>query len=746
MADSGSGPVPSVYPDFEGPYRYEDAPPVAAPPPAQQIAYQEQGQPATPLTPATPTTTTKSKGNGEVKPRLRKACDSCSVRKVKCDESGPPCKSCASLDIPCTFNRPSRRRGPPNRHAEAVKRQRLLDDGSYNSVEVASPTAEAAYGLAALSAPMSTQLSAETICDIATLNVLIDDYFTYIHPLIPIPHEPTFREQFARREDQTNKSFLALVAGMIECLVTSFPRRVKQVFVTPEARAMFPNASVLIGRCHFVFSEARGKGFLDREDLNLYDACGSYLAGLSLAYMYDLRRWRLYCSECVIILRTLNYQKADDHTLQQTPGEHIDYVEQQSGRRLFWLCFVGSMTVRQLGSSDSDVIMPHAHSDALPPLPVEVDDKHIVPNAILGQPQGEISRLVGFNYNIKIYRAFHAITAIEMAVGANRLFDWERQRAAIRNALRNVKAITRDVPSELRLEQRPDLGEWPPRQPQSDLAQYTHLLNGRRDPTADQLGLLPASDPRRTMSYPRRTVQFEVQKANIYGSQLATRSYLVERYWNLYEIYQQQKVSTASPQTTYKVEEPQNPQVSPTVAFLATGFESRFQPPRTDHTPSESAATDDGETQMALEREDIVRDMARLLKAVNQVNMEPNGHSFCDKIRQVASTLLYQDRSPVSSMNLDAGEVQEYLRGFIDILSKLERIGTSLMHGGEPAQSGNQYMQGQPMPQGQIQLAGIQAYAGKTQEEIEEEELVQWASLKEHQERFVMKHEGYLAL
>ena len=32
------------------------------------------------------------------------------------------------------------------------------------------------------------------------------------------------------------------------------------------------------------------------------------------------------------------------------------------------------------------------------------------------------------------------------------------------------------------------------------------------------------------------------------------------------------------------------------------------------------------------------------------------------------------------------------------------------------------------------------------EEEIEEEELVQWASLKEHQERFVTKHEGYLAL
>lgn len=103
-------------------------------------------------------------------------------------------------------------------------------------------------------------------------------------------------------------------------------------------------------------------------------------------------------------------------------------------------------------------------------------------------------------------------------------------------------------------------------------------------------------------------------------------------------------------------------------------------------------------------------------------------------------------------MNLDAGEVEEYLRGFLDILSKLERIGTSLMRGGDaPLNIGSnwdpttgQFTQGQQLPQGQ--LACAQQYVGKTQDEIEEEELVQWASLKEHQERFVMKHEGYLAL
>ena len=386
---------------------------------------------------------------------------------------------------------------------------------------------------------------------------------------------------------------------------------------------MFPHASALISRCHYVFTEARGKGYLDREDLNLYDACGSYLAGLSFAYMFDLRRWRLYCSECVIVLRTLNYQKAEEHHQPGLMGERVDHVEEQVGRRLFWLCFVGSMTMRQLGSSDSDIIMPHAHSDALPPLAVEVDDRYITRDAIFGQPQGELSILVGFNYNVRIYRSFHAITAIEMAVGTDRLFDWDRQRTAIRNALRDVKAITKDVPSELRLVQRHDLGEWPPRQ--GDLSQYTHLLNGRRDPAADQVGLLPPGDPRRSSPYPRRTVQFEVQKANIYGTQLATRSYLVERYWNLYEIHQQQKASMSSPQNAYKTEQPQ---ASPTVSFLAAGFETRFQPPRSANTPSESMGQDEGENQMAMEREDIVRDMARLLKAVNQVNMEPNGNSF----------------------------------------------------------------------------------------------------------------------
>ena len=37
---------------------------------------------------------------------------------------------------------------------------------------------------------------------------------------------------------------------------------------------------------------------------------------------------------------------------------------------------------------------------------------------------------------------------------------------------------------------------------------------------------------------------------------------------------------------------------------------------------------DAGEQTMAIEREDIVRDLAVLLQSISQVNMEPNGLSF----------------------------------------------------------------------------------------------------------------------
>lgn len=59
---------------------------------------------------------------------------------------------------------------------------------------------------------------------------------------------------------------------------------------------------------------------------------------------------------------------------------------------------------------------------------------------------------------------------------------------------------------------------------------------------------------------------------------------------------------------------------------MTTGMDHSYRQV-TGRTPSDSLM-DTGEQMMAVEREDIVRDMALLLKSINQVNMEPNGMSF----------------------------------------------------------------------------------------------------------------------
>jgi hypothetical protein len=65
---------------------------------------------------------------------------------------------------------------------------------------------------------------------------------------------------------------------------------------------------------------------------------------------------------------------------------------------------------------------------------------------------------------------------------------------------------------------------------------------------------------------------------------------------------------------------------------------------------------------------------------------------------------------------LDSESVNAYLRDFLDILSKLERLGPGRYRGVADGNTGGLL---------------------RTPEEIEEEELVYWASLKQHQERFV---------
>lgn len=188
-------------------------------------------------------------------------------------------------------------------------------------------------------------LDAEAIAPWPVLSLLVDDFFTYIHPLAPFPHEPTFMQQFRSREDRNNREFLALLASMIGCLVASFPRTARLHLKAQQSSNLFPRAITMIERCRAVALEARGPLFAGKEEVNVYDAATSYFLGLAAGYTMQWKLCRRFMTESLSFIREMGYHKPRDLGSSMLGityrGPAFDHVQDQLGKRIFWVLFLG---------------------------------------------------------------------------------------------------------------------------------------------------------------------------------------------------------------------------------------------------------------------------------------------------------------------------------------------------------------------------------------------------------------------
>ncbi|POS71739.1 hypothetical protein DHEL01_v209862 [Diaporthe helianthi] len=653
-------------------------------------------------TPAASTSSAPAKKNT----RIPRACDLCSTRKVKCEGGTPPCAPCRDLGVPCTYDRVKKRRGPPNRAAEAArqaeKRQKLDTDAPSDSSPPHQNAAQALVSLGTSGTP--TVMDAEQcIAPLGVLELFIDDFYTYIFPLVPFPHEPTFRAAFERREDRTNPDFLALLAGMVAALVASFPRSARLHLKASHSYEKFPRSVMLVDRCVKVALDMRNSETMLKDTATVNDAAVSYFVCLAMGYTMRYNQCRRFMGECLRFLREMGFHRRRPPPTSLSLNERSDeqpndFITEEIGKRIYWTVFFGVRSMTQLGASSRDLIIPPATPNTTyPDWPREVDDAYILPDRILPQPEGTVSILTEFVRCIQNYQTMDDLVRIELAHGTS-AYTWEQQKQYLHESLMKVKAVEAQLPPALKL----DLRAHTPTKTHAKLVQkssadaspyqYVPPAYPNTQPTNDVRHLFAADENK------KRHLQYEIQKANLYASIVATRSYYVERYMSLREIYlvsrraEQARLNGPGGSVIYRTA----PDMSSSSLAAAA-------------VQAVSGLVNDGIDDMFFaERDEVVHNFFTVLMSIDQHNMEPNGASLISKIRQVASTLLGDPDDRKRSYEL---QNEEYLRVFLEILTRLEKTGT----GAAPSPGG---------PAG-----------GTMTCEDEEQELRSWADLREQQER-----------
>ena len=487
-------------------------------------------------------------------------------------------------------------------------------------------------------------LSAESICPLELLELLVDDYFTYIHPLLPVPHEPSFRDALQRREDLNSSTFLSLLAAMVGALVVSFPRIAMRRLKALRMESLFPNSTSFIDRCHKVSVEARGTGFLDK-CLTVYDAATSYLLALTSTYCFKWRQCKLYFGESLTILRTLGVYKSVDfgnvrktalsNSLLEDRESQRDFIAREMGRRTFWLVHMGIKSLQQLGASYTEMfIPPPTQTSPYPTLPTEVDDFCIFADSIVSQPSGVVSKIVGFNANVRIFQSYDQLNLINMTHGAAKGANWNQQRHVIEHCLTACKQSMECLPPELMLIKGPETTEFSP----SSYAMSPEYNS--YDRTSQRDGTRPALMEIERSAQERRKVQYEIQKANIYVTGLATRSHIVEKYWTLCDNSQSRDSPLQANSDMGYNNKAQTRGIllfNPNLDAVQVGYNAirnqlsgQFQPQTPNNlnhsTTSQSVPIfQQGEVDVAMEREEIVRGLLVVLRSVSQINMEPSG-------------------------------------------------------------------------------------------------------------------------
>ncbi|KAH7191751.1 uncharacterized protein B0J16DRAFT_281258 [Fusarium flagelliforme] len=318
------------------------------------------------------------------KPRNQTACDVCRARKIRCtyEPNQQRCRGCEFLDSECTHDRPRRKRGPPNKHAQRLQ-QPLVGSPAISSpanIAISPETHHSSTSPQSLHIPTPTASTGNWLSLFAPeplISRLYGDWFNEIHPLAPIHLRRQFLRRLQQGEGDTNADFCGLVISLCAATKATLPRR-DYGLVTVDYCVNFLDT-------HGLLQSQFGRDCYSIDRCIAMYHIGTAMSATTPSGLSSMRAYHAL-SEAAAGTRYLVYYRLHEY----------DEAQQQLLRRLMWLLFASACSADIFGRLPISLLSPE-RMDTFPK-PLALSDNQLEPSAIEPAWHGDdMSYIPGLN-------------------------------------------------------------------------------------------------------------------------------------------------------------------------------------------------------------------------------------------------------------------------------------------------------------------------------------------------------------
>ncbi|CAD0112806.1 unnamed protein product, partial [Aureobasidium uvarum] len=254
---------------------------------------------------------------------VKRACDCCHKRKVKCIGDGTrPCKNCTAAGLTCTYNAIPQKKGPKGSRAKVISELRETQRQSQLA-------ARARHGLGFEASQYANAFSrTPDLLSMELITSCVDYFFANMYPTQPILHRQKVGETIGKMENSVEA--YCLVVSLCSYMLIQ-PNTKLPAGIVPDAEA--PNAHLNLGMTLLDEAIRVRKGYDYIESPGIWSVITSFFFfGAHFCLDKHNTAW-FHLREATTLAQIMGMQ--DENHYSQS-----DLIETSRRRRLYWLLFI----------------------------------------------------------------------------------------------------------------------------------------------------------------------------------------------------------------------------------------------------------------------------------------------------------------------------------------------------------------------------------------------------------------------